>query len=121
MEAAATASDYLSSSSMPFSDWSPTPTADNLLQEPMGSSSQSYVDVLTNDDEPDLEVLTQATIPDNGSSRERGGNYNHNEDIQLCWSWMAITFDPRIGNDQSSDGSTSSCNNECLMYQLFSV
>ncbi|CAN6349201.1 unnamed protein product [Urochloa humidicola] len=50
-----------------------------------------------------LEVLTQAPIADNGSSRGRGGNYNHNEDIQLCWSWMAITFDPRIGNDQPKD------------------
>ena len=63
-------------------------------------SSQPLVDMLTQDSEADLEVLTQAPIPDSGSSRGRGGNYNHNEDIQLCWSWMAITFDPRIGSDQ---------------------
>ncbi|CAL5015342.1 unnamed protein product [Urochloa decumbens] len=116
MEAAATASDtrrtasttsmqddgnYLSSSSMPFYDWSPTPTADYTMQDPMGSSSQSYVAMLTQENsEADLEVLTQAPLTDIGSSRGRGGNYNHTEDIQLCWSWMAITFDPRIGNDQ---------------------
>ncbi|KAG2569044.1 hypothetical protein PVAP13_7NG367800 [Panicum virgatum] len=51
--------------------------------------------MLTQNSEADLEVLTQAPIPDSGSSRGRGGNYNHNEDIQLCWSWMAIAFDPR--------------------------
>ncbi|CAO2209987.1 unnamed protein product [Urochloa humidicola] len=90
---------YFSSSSMPFSEWSPTPTAYNTTQDPMGSS-RSFVDMLTQDSQVDLEVLTQAPIPDSGSSRGRGGNYNHNEDIQLCWSWMAITFDPRIGNDQ---------------------
>ena len=63
-------------------------------------SSQPLVDMLTQNSEADLEVLTQAPIPDSGSSRGRGGNYNHNEDIQLCWSWMAITFDTRIGSDQ---------------------
>ena len=55
-------------------------------------SSQPLVDMLTQDSEADLEVLTQAPIPDSGSSRGRGGNYNHNEDIQLCWSWMANTI-----------------------------
>jgi len=49
-------------------------------------SSQPLVDMLTQDSEADLEVLTQAPILDSGSSRGRGGNYNHNEDIQLCWS-----------------------------------
>ncbi|CAN6181262.1 unnamed protein product [Urochloa humidicola] len=115
MDAAATTSDtrrthsttsmqddagYFSSSSMPLYEWSPTLTADSTLQDPMGSRSQSFVGMLTNDDEPDLEVLTQA-IPESGSNRGRGGNYNHTEDIQLCWSWIAITFDPRVGNDQS--------------------
>ncbi|CAN6234559.1 unnamed protein product [Urochloa humidicola] len=107
VEGAATASrtslqddgDCFSSSSMSFCDWSSTPTANNTMQYPM-SSSQSFVDMLTQDSEADLEVLTQAPIPDSGSNRGRGGNYNHNEDIQLCWPWMAITFDPRIGNDQ---------------------
>ena len=56
--------------------------------------------MLTQDSEADQEVLTQAPIPDSGGSRGWGGNYNHNENIQLCWSWMAITFDPRIGSDQ---------------------
>ncbi|CAL5000719.1 unnamed protein product [Urochloa decumbens] len=91
-----------SSSSMPLYDFNPTPTAENILQYPMGSS-ESYVHLLTQDSEADLEVLTQAPIPDSGSSRGRGGNYTHNEDIQLCLSWMAITFDPRIGSDQSKD------------------
>ncbi|CAL4988472.1 unnamed protein product [Urochloa decumbens] len=98
--------DYLRSSSMPFYDWSPTPTDENNLQNPVGSSSQSYVATLTQDSEADLEVLIQASIPfvsDSGRSKGRGGNYNHNEGIQLCWSWMAITFDQRIGSDQSKD------------------
>ncbi|CAL5089832.1 unnamed protein product [Urochloa decumbens] len=93
---------YLSSSSTPFSDWTPTPTAENTLQYPMGSS-ESYVDLLTQDFEADLEVLTEAPFPDIGSSKGRGGNYTHNEDIQLCFSWMAITFDSRVGSDQSKD------------------
>ncbi|CAO2043975.1 unnamed protein product [Urochloa humidicola] len=85
--------DYFNSSSMPFYEWSPT-------QDPMGSS-QSFVGMLTQEDsEADVEVLTEPAIADSGSIRGRGGNYNHNEDIQLCWSWMAITYDPRIGNDQ---------------------
>ncbi|CAN6319488.1 unnamed protein product [Urochloa humidicola] len=85
--------DYFNSSSMPFYEWSPT-------QDPMGSS-QSFVGMLTQEDsEANLEVLTEPAIADSGSIRGRGGNYNHNEDIQLCWSWMAITYDPRIGNDQ---------------------
>ncbi|CAO2149873.1 unnamed protein product [Urochloa humidicola] len=93
---------YFNNSSMPLYEWSPTPTAESTLQDPMGSSSHSYVDMLTQEYfEADLEVLTQATIPESGSNRGRGGNYNHNEDIQLCWSWMAITFDPKVGNDQS--------------------
>ncbi|CAL4885618.1 unnamed protein product [Urochloa decumbens] len=92
--------DYLSSSSMPFSDWSPTPSPDYAMQEP------SYLELLIQDSEPDLEVLTQAPTPivsDSGSNRGRGGNYTHNEDIQLCLSWMAITFDSRVGSDQSKD------------------
>ncbi|KAF8667136.1 hypothetical protein HU200_053323 [Digitaria exilis] len=117
IEAAATASDnpripsttsiqdddeYFSpSSSMPFYDWSCTPTADTTLQDPMGSS-QSYVAMLTQDPEVALEVVTQTPITDTGSSRGRGGNYNHTEDIQLCWSWIAITFDPRINLAQQS-------------------
>lgn len=64
-------------------------------------SSQSYVAMLTQDPEVALEVVTQTPITDTGSSRGRGGNYNHTEDIQLCWSWIAITFDPRVGIDQS--------------------
>ncbi|CAN6272279.1 unnamed protein product [Urochloa humidicola] len=94
-------SDYLSSSSMPFSDWSPTPTVEHTSQDGMGSRSQSFVDMLTQEDcEADVEILTPAPIVDSGSSRGRGGNYNHKEDIQLCRSWMAITFDSGIGNDQ---------------------
>lgn len=63
-------------------------------------SSQSFVDMLTQES-AGLEGLPQATILDSGSNRGRGGNYNHNEDIHLGWSWIAITFDPRIGIDQS--------------------
>ncbi|KAF8748336.1 hypothetical protein HU200_012940 [Digitaria exilis] len=84
---------------MPCYDWSSTPSADNTLQDPV-ITSQSYVELLTRDS-ADLEVITQTEVPDSGSSKGRGGNYNHNEDIQLCWSWIAITFDPRTGADQS--------------------
>ncbi|KAF8686678.1 hypothetical protein HU200_043511 [Digitaria exilis] len=56
--------------------------------------------MLTQDPEVALEVVTETPITDTGSSRGRGGNYNHTEDIQLCWSWIAITFDPRVGIDQ---------------------
>ena len=32
---------------------------------------------------------------------KRAGNYNHEEDIQLCVSWENISTDPIIGNEQS--------------------
>ena len=31
---------------------------------------------------------------------KRAGNYNHEEDIQLCVSWENISTDPIIGNEQ---------------------
>ncbi|KAG2557275.1 hypothetical protein PVAP13_8NG170800 [Panicum virgatum] len=37
-----------------------------------------------------------------GSGSKRGGNYHHDEDIQLCRSWSDITTDPITANDQPS-------------------
>jgi hypothetical protein len=52
----------------------------------------------------DLEVLAQDVDPTPSSGgkggSKRGGNYNHNEGIQLCASWMNITNDSIVGNEQ---------------------
>ena len=53
---------------------------------------------MTQEIEPGLDVLTQHQ----GSGSKRGGNYHHDEDIQLCRSWSDITTDPITANDQSS-------------------
>ncbi|KAK3161211.1 hypothetical protein QOZ80_1BG0073910 [Eleusine coracana subsp. coracana] len=73
-------------------DWSLASTLTDTY-DPM-SSSQSFMDMLTQESESPLDMLTQ------DSGKGRGGNYNHNEDIQLCWSWMHITYDARTGNEQ---------------------
>jgi hypothetical protein len=52
---------------------------------------------MTQDVDLDLEVPT----PSSGSrGSKRGCNYNHDEDIQLRASWMNVSNDPVVGNDQ---------------------
>ena len=60
------------------------------------------MNLLTQDAEVDLEVLTQqpTTCTANKGTSKRGSNYNHYEDIQLCDSWMNITNDPISPNEQ---------------------
>ena len=65
----------------------------------MVSSSQSFMNLMTQDADADLELLMQRESTEKGASK-RGSNYTHNEDIQLCISWMNITNDPIIGNKQ---------------------
>lgn len=51
----------------------------------------------------DLELLMQADSNPSSvvkGATKRGFNYNHQEDIQLCISWMNISNDPVIGNEQ---------------------
>jgi hypothetical protein len=49
-----------------------------------------------------LEVVTELPTPVSASkAAKRGSNYNHDEDIQLCVSWMNVSNDPIVGNDQS--------------------
>jgi hypothetical protein len=59
-------------------------------------SSQGFVNLLTQD--ANLEVLTKLPTSTSGSkgSSKWGSNYNHDEDIQLCMSWMNISNDPII-------------------------
>ena len=56
------------------------------------------MNLLTQETEPDLEVLSELPTP--GASK-RGGNYHRDEDIQLCISWDAIANDPIGANEQS--------------------
>jgi len=53
---------------------------------------------MTQETEPEVDVLMQLQ----GSGSKRGGNYHHDEDIQLCRSWSNITTDPITANDQPS-------------------
>jgi hypothetical protein len=73
------------------------------MQQPRASSSQYFTSLLTQEEGTDLELLLQpvATPSTRGkASSKRGSNYTNQEDIQLCKSWIHISNDPIIGNDQ---------------------
>jgi hypothetical protein len=53
---------------------------------------------MTQDVDLDLEVPTPNSA-NRGS--KRGCNYNHDEDIHLCMSWMNVSNKPVVGNDQA--------------------
>ena len=61
--------------------------------------------LLTQDSDADLQLLTpsDATPSSDGKGpSKRGSNYTHEEDIQLCISWMNVSNDPIVANDQPS-------------------
>jgi hypothetical protein len=62
------------------------------------------MNMLTQDGDPDMEVLMELPTPSSGSkgASKRGINYNHDEDIQLCISWMNVSNDPIVANNQPS-------------------
>jgi len=74
------------------------------LQEPRASSAaRYYTNMITQEVGDDLELLRQQdATPSTGGkgSSKRGSNYSNLEDIQLCKSWIHISNDPIIGNDQ---------------------
>jgi len=78
------------------------------LQEPRASSAAGrgrgyFTTILTQEADDDLEVLRQQdATPSTGSkgTSKRGSNYTNLEDIQLCKSWIHISNDPIIGNNQ---------------------
>ena len=59
---------------------------------------------MTQEKDDDLELVNQqAATPSTGGkgASKRGSNYTSLEDIQLCKSWIHISNDPIIGNDQA--------------------
>jgi hypothetical protein len=64
--------------------------------------SQGFTNLLTQD--IDLEVLTQLPTSSSGSkgATKWGSNYNHDEDIQLCISWMNVSNNLIVANGQPS-------------------
>jgi hypothetical protein len=62
------------------------------------------MNMMTQEVDPDLEMLTQLPTPVscNKGGSKRGCNYNHDEDIQLCVSCMNISNDPVVGNDHTA-------------------
>jgi hypothetical protein len=62
------------------------------------------MNMLTQDADHDIEVLTQLPTSSSCSkvASKRGSNYNYDEDIQLCISWMNVSYDQIVGNDQPS-------------------
>jgi hypothetical protein len=64
---------------------------------------QGFMNMMTQEVDPDLEMLTQLPTPVscNKGGSKRGCNYNHDEDIQLCVSCMNISNDPVVGNDHT--------------------
>jgi hypothetical protein len=79
------------------------------LQQPRASSAPGsgyFTNILTHEVDDDLELLRQQEVqedasPSTGSKSKRGNNYTNLEDIQLCNSWIHISNDPIIGNQQS--------------------
>ena len=79
-----------------------------FLQEPRASSAAGrgrgyFTTILTQEADDDLEVLRQQdATPSTGckGSSKWGSNYTNLEDIQLCKSWIHISNDPIIGNNQ---------------------
>jgi hypothetical protein len=65
-------------------------------------SSHGFINLLTQ--QVDLEVLTQLPTPSSGSkgASKLGSNYNHGEDIQLCISWMNVSYDLIVTNGEPS-------------------
>ena len=74
------------------------------LQQPRASSAAGsgyFTNILTQEVDDDLELLRQQdATPSTGGKSKRGSNYTNLEDIQLCKSWIHISNDPIIGNQQ---------------------
>jgi hypothetical protein len=71
----------------------------------MASSSQPWTSLLTQDNDADLQLLASSDVTPNSGRNgpaKRGTNYTHEEDIQLCISWMNVSSDPVVGNEQPS-------------------
>ncbi|XP_039787589.1 uncharacterized protein LOC120654067 [Panicum virgatum] len=106
-------------SSTPIVDWTPDFSANtanftsanlrgaNLeaanLKDPRASTSQSFTNMMTLDDDAAVELLMASDpTPSSGGKgvSRRGSGYIQCEDIQLCTSWMNISNDPIAGNEQ---------------------
>ncbi|CAD6236086.1 unnamed protein product [Miscanthus lutarioriparius] len=89
-------------------DFSPNHWMPDDYSEPRASSAAGrgrgyFTTILTQEADDDLEVLRQQdATPSTGGkgSSKRGSNYTNLEDIQLCKSWIHISNDPIIGNNQ---------------------
>ncbi|CAD6212559.1 unnamed protein product [Miscanthus lutarioriparius] len=84
-------------------DFSPNHWTPDYSQ-PWASSSQYFTNIMTQEKDDDLELVNQqAATPSTGGkgASKRGSNYTSLEDIQLCKSWIHISNDPIIGNDQA--------------------
>jgi len=75
----------------------------SLMQDPRASTSQSFTNMMTLDDDAAVELLMASDpTPSSGGKgvSRRGSGYIQCEDIQLCTSWMNISNDPIVGNEQ---------------------
>ena len=77
----------------------------SLMQDPRASTSQSFTNMMTLHNDAAVELLMASDpTPSSGGKgvSRRGSGYIQCEDIQLCTSWMNISNDPIIGNEQPS-------------------
>ena len=77
----------------------------SLMQDPRASTSQSFTNMMTLDNDAAVELLMASDpTPSSGGKgvSRRGSGYIQCEDIQLCTSWMNISNDPIVGNEQPS-------------------
>ncbi|CAD6233592.1 unnamed protein product [Miscanthus lutarioriparius] len=84
-------------------DFSPNHWTPDYSQPRASSAAGSgyFTNILTQEVDDDLELLRQQdATPSTGGKSKRGSNYTNLEDIQLCKSWIHISNDPIIGNQQ---------------------
>ncbi|TVU14768.1 hypothetical protein EJB05_38261, partial [Eragrostis curvula] len=81
-----------------FFDWSLT--TDYAAEDPRPSSSQPFMNLLTQDQDADLQILMQDDTTPSKRPPKRGSNYSLEEDIQVCKSWINISNDAVVGTDQ---------------------
>ncbi|TVU24200.1 hypothetical protein EJB05_26618, partial [Eragrostis curvula] len=80
----------------PFFDWSLASRTDNAAEVPRpSSSSQPFMNLLTQDQDADLQILMQEDATPSKRPQKRGSNYSLEEDIQIN-----ISNDAVVGTDQ---------------------
>ncbi|TVU13717.1 hypothetical protein EJB05_37137, partial [Eragrostis curvula] len=89
-----------------------------LFTDPRPSSSQPFMNLLTQDKDSDLQILMQEDATPSKRPPKRGSNYSLEEDIQLCKSWINISNDAVVGTDQPGTDQPDICDRDHPEYPV---